>query len=886
MNLLRLRHLFLFLLCVTLTTQGMPSAHSETATNTASNQITLQLKWYHQFQFAGYYAAQLKGYYRDEGLNVTLVEGSPKHPPLTSILERRATYGVSDSDILIARLQGKPLVVMAAIFQHAPYILMTRLDRGITHPRELVGRKVMVEGEQGMALLKAMFLRQGVDWTKVKFIPHTWNIHDLVDGKADAITAYYTTEPAQMQSMGAQPGIMRAMDYGVDFYGDTLFTLEEEVKNNPARAAAFLRATVKGWRYAFDHTEEIIQHILQMPSVQQRGITAEMLRYEADKMQQLVLPNLVDIGSMSTERWQRMARLYTALGLAPNTDKLDGFVYNPDKHSKSVLLKWVAITCGSVFGISLLVGIWTLQMQQLVRRRTRELAEQNKQLAISEASYREMFNIANDAIFVHDLESFRILDVNSRACELFGYERNELLTLTVSQITSNSSSHAHDHLMELKEKVITQGPQLFEWHCLHHSGHEFWSEVHLKRGTINGEERLLALVRDITERRRLEEDRLKVSKLDALGVIAGGIAHDLNNIMLGIILNLDLLLNQTRIHSEDAALMRSAKNAALRASDLSRRMLTFAKGGDPIKKNINIRELIINSLNLALRGSSLLGSVQIEPNLPTIQADPGQIAQVLDNLIINAREASPGGGNLFIRGRSQKLKAGEIHSLPPGDYLLIEVQDQGTGIPEDVLPKIFDPYFTTKKSGHGIGLATCYSIMKKHGGDILVHSLPGQGTTFSLYLPIQTKLEILPDSPPAVPTPMTNRPTRSERLLIIDDDSLIRKTLVLLLKALGYQHVEAVENGEAGLVLYQKGLQTQTPFDLVILDATIPGYLGGEEAFKALRELDPKARVILSSGYSDSSTATNWKEIGFCAILPKPFTMQDLEQLLNNLPPA
>lgn len=885
MNLLRLRHLFLFLLCVTLTTQGMPSAHSETATNTASNQITLQLKWYHQFQFAGYYAAQLKGYYRDEGLNVTLVEGSPKHPPLTNILERRATYGVSDADILIARLQGKPVVVMASIFQHTPYILMTRLDRGITHPRELVGRKVMVEGEQGMALLKAMLLRQGVDWTKVKFIPHTWNIQDLINGKADAITAYYTTEPAQMQSMGAQPGIMRSMDFGVDVYGDCLFTLEDEIKNNPARAAAFLRATVKGWRYAFDHTEEIIQYILQMPSVQQRGITAEMLRYEADKMQQLVLPNLVDIGSMSTERWQRMASLYTALGLAPNADKLDGFVYNPDKHSNSVLLKWVAIACGSVFGISLLVGIWTLQMQQLVRRRTRELAEQNKQLALSEASYREMFNIANDAIFVHDLESFRLLDVNARACELFGYEHDKLLTLHVVDFSAEPKEAAKQ-LTQVKERVMSDGPQLFEWKCQHSSGHQFWCEVHLKRGTINGHERLIALVRDITERRRLEEDRLKVSKLDALGVIAGGIAHDLNNIMLGIILNLDLLLNQTRIHSEDAALMRSAKNAALRASDLSRRMLTFAKGGDPIKKNINIRELIINSLNLALRGSNLLGSVQIEPNLPTIQADPGQLAQVLDNLIINAREASPGGGNLFIRGRRQRLKHGEVPSLPAGDYLFIEVQDQGTGIPEDVLPKIFDPYFTTKKSGHGIGLATCYSIMKKHGGDILVHSLPGQGTTFSLYLPIQTKLEILPDSPPAVPTPMTNRPTRSERLLIIDDDSLIRKTLVLLLKALGYQHVEAVENGETGLTLYQKGLQNQTPFDLVILDATIPGYLGGEEAFKALRELDPKARVILSSGYSDSSTATNWKEIGFCAILPKPFTMQDLEQLLNNLPSA
>lgn len=865
----------------------MPFAHSAPSTSTnSSGQITLQLKWYHKFQFAGYYAAQLKGYYRDEGLNVTLLEGSPNDPPLTRVLEGRALYGVSDSDILVARLQGKPIVVMAAVFQHTPYILMTRLDRGIAHPRDLIGRRVMAGDEQGQALVKAMFLRQGVDWTNVKFVPHTWKIQDLIDGKVEAISAYYTTEPAQMQAKGVQPGVLRSMDFGVDFYGDTLFTLDEEIKNHPARAAAFRRASIRGWRYAFDHTEEIIQHILKMPSVRERGITAEMLRYEADKMQQLVLPNLVDIGSMSAERWQRMANEYIAFGFAPNLNNLDGFVYDPVIHTNSRLLKWVSIACFSLLGISVLAGIWTLQMQQLVKRRTRELAEQNKQLAISEASYRELFNIANDAIFVHDVDSFRILDVNHRACELFGYERSELINLSPSQISSGNVEHNEEQLNRYREKTINEGPQLFEWHALHRSGHEFWCEIHLKRGTINGQERLIALLRDITERRRLEEDRLKVSKLDALGVIAGGIAHDLNNIMLGIILNLDLLLNQTRIHSEDAALVRAAKNAALRASDLSRRMLTFAKGGDPIKKNINIRELIINSLNLALRGSNLLGSVQIEPNLPPLQADPGQLAQVLDNLIINAREASPGGGNLFIRGRRQKLKTGEILSLPPGDYLVVEVQDQGVGIPEAILPKIFDPYFTTKKSGHGIGLATCYSIMKKHGGDILVHSLPKQGTTFSLYLPIHTNPETLPDSPPAVPPAMTNRPAKSDRLLIIDDDSLIRKTLVLLLKALGYQHVEAVENGEAGLALYQKGLQANTPFDLVILDATIPGYLGGEEAFKALRQLDPKARVILSSGYSDSSASTNWQEIGFCAILPKPFTMQDLETLLNSLPAA
>ncbi len=627
--------------------------------------------------------------------------------------------------------------------------------------------------------------------------------------------------------------------------------------------------------------KEMIRYILQLPGVAERT-TPDELRFEADTMQHLVMPNLMEIGHMSPDRWKRIADIYANLQLIPSHYDLDGFLYNSASPSLDrKVLRWLAIAGICLLAIATLTTIWILQMKQLVRRRTQELAAQYEQLAqqsaalkISEESYRALFNIANDAIFVHDAFSGLVLDVNQRTYELFGWARAELIGRSPGVLGAGSKGFTESEASRLMQKTWTDGPQLFEWHCRHKDGRTFWCEINLKQGVINGEKRIIALVRDITERKRSEEERLKVSKMDALGIMAGGIAHDLNNIMLGIILNLDLLVQKESRAEDETTLIYSAKNAALRASDLARRLLTFSKGGEPVKKMVDIREIVLNALNLSMHGSNLLGEAKFDPSLPRLLADPGQIAQVIDNLVINAREACPQGGKVLVHGGQRWLKDGEISNLPAGKYLEIEITDEGVGIHPDILPKIFDPYFTTKKTGNGIGLTTCYSIMKKHGGDITVRSGLGKGSTFTLYMPIDTQVEPKSLRQPSEPV------KRSGRILIIDDDSLIRQTLCQLLQVLHHEGY-AVESGESGLIEYEKAMLENRPFDVVLLDGTIPGCLGGEAALHALKKIDPQARVMLSSGYSDTGTSIHWQEIGFCNLLPKPFSSQQLDEILQ-----
>ncbi|MDI1267732.1 MAG: ABC transporter substrate-binding protein [Polaromonas sp.] len=269
----------------------------------APERVTLQLKWLHQFQFAGYYAALAKGFYRDEGLDVTIREGGADRPVIATVLKGDAHYGIGDSDLLIDRINGQPLVALAAIFQHSPYVLMSRADRQIRVPSDLVGARVMLSDGQGSIQLRAVLKREGIDPQRVNILPQTWKLEDLIEGRVDAMSAYATVEPALLRARGVAPAIMRSLDYGVDFYGDILFTTEAQAAKAPERTAAFLRATRKGWEYAFNHEQEIADLITGMKGVRQRGLTRAALLGEAMQMRPLVLPDLVEIGHSTPAGW-------------------------------------------------------------------------------------------------------------------------------------------------------------------------------------------------------------------------------------------------------------------------------------------------------------------------------------------------------------------------------------------------------------------------------------------------------------------------------------------------------------------------------------------------------------------------------------------------------
>jgi two-component system, cell cycle sensor histidine kinase and response regulator CckA len=372
--------------------------------------------------------------------------------------------------------------------------------------------------------------------------------------------------------------------------------------------------------------------------------------------------------------------------------------------------------------------------------------------------------------------------------------------------------------------------------------------------------------RDETEKNRMAADLLKVKKLESVGVLAGGIAHDFNNILAAILGNIDLVLLQTSGDTRSRSLLEAAKKAAIRAKKLISQLLTFAKGGEPVKQLAAIGEVIRDSAEFVLRGSNVRGDFHLDDDLWPVAADSGQISQVVQNIILNAAEAMPGGGVVDISCRNVHQE-GEGDS---GNYVSIVIRDSGSGIPAHMLDSIFDPYFTTKEQGHGLGLAVTHSIVTKHGGRISVASEVDKGTTFTILLPASPSGTIIEE-----PAANVKKTASHARIMVMDDDEMIRDIAKRVLDHLGYTAVLAADGQEA-LRLYQEHRKAGTPIDLIIMDLTIPGGMGGKETIKELLAIDPHAKVIVASGYSNDPVMANYRDYGFSAMLSKPFDVQEL----------
>jgi two-component system, OmpR family, phosphate regulon sensor histidine kinase PhoR len=366
-----------------------------------AKKIVLQLKWYHQFQFAGYYAALQRGFYKNEGLDVEIREGEPGINPISPLLAGKADFAVGDADGLLARLQGKPVVALAAIYQHSPFILLTS-GRQINDPADLIGKRVMLSPGQGEAEIKGLFLKEGIPLDKIRFIPHSWQITDLFDGTADAMTAYATDDFPKLK--GHTPGTITPSHYGIDFYGDTLYTTEKEISQSPRQVAAFRRATLRGWEYAFGHVDEMVARISVMPGAVERGITPGFLRYEAAAMTRYILPDIVEIGHMNPARWEHMARTYVALGLIAREPSLEGFIYAPNPQSPWRRRLREMTAAASV--IALVACAWVLLLRSSVRKKTAELQQEivlrrrrEQELSESEERFRNI--VENSPVGIH-----------------------------------------------------------------------------------------------------------------------------------------------------------------------------------------------------------------------------------------------------------------------------------------------------------------------------------------------------------------------------------------------------------------------------------------------------------------------------------------------------
>jgi len=397
-----------------------------------------------------------------------------------------------------------------------------------------------------------------------------------------------------------------------------------------------------------------------------------------------------------------------------------------------------------------------------------------------------------------------------------------------------------------------------------------------EQGNITG---VLGVFEDITERRRAEFELQKMQKLQSVGTLAGGIAHDFNNILLGLFGNISLAKGELAKDHPGYALLEESEKSMNRAVRLTKQLLTFAKGGEPVKDAVSLGELVDEVARFDLSGSRVSLDCRQVDNLWPAVVDKGQIQQVISNLVINARQAMPAGGCLHIALTNATLSAEAVHGLRQGNYVKVTVQDEGGGIEPKHLDRIFDPYFTTKQSGSGLGLATAWSIITKHGGQIGVDSVLGKGTTFTLYLPAS-------DSPPAAETkpPSTKGPSqfRPARILVMDDEDTIRRLAVRMLTSCGYSLATA-PGGQEAVEMYKQALEAGEPFDAVIMDMTIPGGVGGVDAIKSLLMIDPHVKAIVSSGYVGDPVMANFADYGFKGIAAKPYTVNELRAVVAQI---
>jgi PAS domain S-box-containing protein len=504
------------------------------------------------------------------------------------------------------------------------------------------------------------------------------------------------------------------------------------------------------------------------------------------------------------------------------------------------------------------------------------LAQALQSLHESEGKFSAIASTAADAIIVMDQKGI-ITYWNAAATRIFGRPAEEALGRGLHDLIAPARyREAYARGFE-KFRRSGQGPAVgntLEFIAVRKDGTEFPIEVSVSTIPAEGEWHAVGIVRDISERKKTEQELVKLEKLESLGVLAGGLAHDFNNLLAIILGNVSLALLDTELTDQNSKRLADVEKAVMRAQDLTRQLLTFAKGGAPVKQTASIREIIEDSCRFSLSGSNVRSFFSFAPDLKAVEVDAGQIGQVINNLVINAVQAMPEGG--AIRVIAENAAAGLPDELPlaAGDFIRISIEDQGIGIPKENLSKIFDPYFTTKQKGSGLGLATSFSIIKRHGGYLAVESVVGKGSVFHVYLPATQREPLAREMPEQKPV------AGMGKVLVMDDEESVREVVGEMLKAVGYE-CELAKNGSEAVELYKRALEGGRPFDAAIMDLTVPGGLGGKEAVKKLIEIDPKVRAIVASGYSGDPVMADCRAYGFSGIITKPYDLQTLSRTLR-----
>lgn len=496
----------------------------------------------------------------------------------------------------------------------------------------------------------------------------------------------------------------------------------------------------------------------------------------------------------------------------------------------------------------------------------RKQAEQG--LRESEEKNKALINGMRDTVMVIDFDG-NFVDMNIAAVEILGYSREELLSMGPADIDSTLDAGAIKNLIK---EISTDMLQVFETIHTTKNGKSIPVEIHSSIVRYQGKAAILSIGRDLTDRKQAEEERLKLEKLESVGVLAGGIAHDFNNLLTGLFGNIEIAKMYLSTDHKSYKFLEHAERSMESATHLTNQLLTFARGGDPIKETLSIGEALAETAQFSLRGSNTKLQTNIAPDLWTVEVDKGQLSQVISNLVINAQQGMPGGGTIILA--ADNIETSECR------YVQITMQDEGVGIAPQYLGKIFDPYFTTKQKGSGLGLAVTLSIINKHNGTITVNSTLNEGTTFTIRLPAAEEAE--KTTPGKTSDEVDSEPVPAVHILVLDDEETVRNVLGAMLEKMGHR-VSYAAAGQEAITKYRNAQKNNSPYDAVITDLTIPGKMGGEAVAQEILAVNPQAKIIVSSGYTTDSIMTNYKAYGFQGRVVKPYRFAELKDVVEQM---
>jgi len=522
-------------------------------------------------------------------------------------------------------------------------------------------------------------------------------------------------------------------------------------------------------------------------------------------------------------------------------------------------------------------------VRDITERKTAEDALRERERFISAVT-----DAAPNAIYVYDLEARQNVFANRSIIDRLGYSQAEMEEFSrkgALPLHPEDEPRFVDHLQRIVAEATDADVLTLEYRLLRKDGSYAWflsQDKVFNRDSAGKPTHVLGVAADITERksseeqrRRMEEQLSQAHKLESLGILAGGIAHDFNNMLAGLFGNISLARQNVR--GETAEILDQALSVFERARSLTQQLLTFAKGGQPLKKTVKLGPLLKDSVRFVLSGSNVNVTFRVADDLWPCDIDENQICQAIDNIALNARQAMPEGGTITVTARNVDTSDHLPAPLEPGSYVRITIQDHGPGIAKEHLSRIFDPFFTTKQHGSGLGLTTAYSILRKHGGHIESVSAVGKGAAFHVYLPASISSEAFVGKPDRAGSRVGQG-----RILLMDDELYIQRAISRMLRAMGYD-VECVKDGKEAIRVYEEERAASHPFDLVLLDLTVPGGMGGKDAIGRMLEADPDVRAVVLSGYSNDPVMSEPVKFGFCGCLAKPFTFEEMVDLLQRV---